>query len=73
MNDPSMRIFYLYREEDVTGTSGTGTVAEGIIFTDGACALRWRTTVASTAIYASIEDVETIHGHGGATRIIYAP
>lgn len=73
MNDPSIRVFYLWRDQDVTGTSGTGLVAEGVIFTDGTCAMRWRTEVSSTAVYASIEDVELIHGHHGATKIVYAP
>lgn len=63
------QIFVLVREEDATGVSGTGMVAEGIQFTDGTCAMRWRTAVRSTAFYASIEDVEHIHGHDGKTKV----
>lgn len=66
-----MRRFHLQRDVDVTGVSGTGAVAEGVQFTDGSCALRWRSEHTSTAVYASIGDVETIHGHNGATRVVW--
>jgi hypothetical protein len=65
-----MRRFVLERSEDVTGVSGTGTVAEGVEFSDGRVTLRWvvgehRSTVA----WDSIDDVEKIHGHNGATAV----
>jgi hypothetical protein len=66
-----MRRFRLHRIRDESGISGTGTVAEGVAFTDGTVALRWLTATASTAVYASMADVAIIHGHGGATRIVY--
>jgi hypothetical protein len=62
-----LRVFYLYRKTDATGVSGTGIVAEGVRFSDGTCALRWRTETSSTAIYASLDDLVKIHGHEGAT------
>lgn len=65
-----MKIFELRREVDETGISGTGTVAQGVIFDDGRCALRWLTACRSTAIYDSIEDVVRIHGHGGLTKVV---
>lgn len=61
--------FVLHREEDESGVSGTGAVAQGVIFTDGTVALRWMTGLRSTGIYDSIEDVEKIHGHGGKTKV----
>jgi len=63
--------FVLEREVDVSGVSGTGTVAEGVRFSDGKVALRWITNHAhqSTVIWDSIESVEVIHGHDGATRV----
>lgn len=64
--------FYLNRVEDETGVSGTGIVAEGVQFTDGTAVLRWTTATSSTAVYASIGDVEAIHGHGGSTQIVWA-
>ena len=65
-----MRVFRLWRERDPSGVSGTGLVAEGVQFSDGTCALRWLLELRSTAIYASLADVEAIHGHNGDTRIM---
>jgi len=66
-----MRTFILYRVTDVSGISGTGVVAEGVEFSDGVCVCRWMTSTATTTVYDSIQDVESIHGHDGATRIIF--
>ncbi len=66
-----MNLFNLVRETDVSGVSGTGVVAEGVQFSDGTCAMRWRTNLASTAVYFSIQDLETIHGHEGATKVVF--
>lgn len=65
------KLFVLQRDEDETGVSGVGVVANGIVFPDGSVAMRWATGTASTAVYASVEDVETIHGHGGKTRVVF--
>jgi hypothetical protein len=62
-----MRRFVLDRAVDVSGTSGTGLVAEGIVFSDGTTVLRWTVALTSTAIYDSIEDLIEIHGHNGST------
>lgn len=64
-----MRRFNLVRNEDESGVSGTGIVAQGIQFDDGTCAMRWLTAKASTAVYDNIIDLESIHGHGGKTVI----
>jgi hypothetical protein len=65
-----MRTFTLERTEDVSGVSGVGTVAEGIEFSDGRVALRWIVGEhRSTVVWDSVESVEKIHGHGGATTI----
>lgn len=66
-----MRRFELYRNEDQTGVSGTGVVAEGVEFSDGTACLRWRTRFSSTAIYSSMLDIIQIHGHSGATKVIW--
>lgn len=67
-----MRRFHLQRDTDVSGVSGTGKVAEGVLFSDGAVALRWVTgDYRSTVCWCSIRGVEAIHGHGGATRIVW--
>ncbi|MFE4527047.1 hypothetical protein ACFRMO_07595 [Streptomyces anulatus] len=69
LNGTPLRRFHLDRHEDATGVSGTGTVAAGVIFHDGTVAMRWMTGLSSTAIYSSIDDVLTIHGHNGATVV----
>ena len=65
-----MKTFVLHRHVDRSGISGTGVVAEGVIFSDGVCALRWLTKDPSTAVYSDIETLERIHGHNGDTDII---
>jgi hypothetical protein len=67
-----MRTFILERTKDVTGISGTGRVAEGIEYSDGTVALRWIVGEhKSTVLWSSIDDVREIHGHGGATSIVW--
>lgn len=65
-----MTPFWLFRSEDMSGVSGEGYVAEGVIFHDGRCAMSWLTVPSSISIYESIEIIETIHGHGGRTVVI---
>ena len=69
--DHALWTFVLRRDDDESGVSGIGVVAQGVIFTDGVVALRWMGSRKSTAVYASIEDVEKIHGHGGKTKIVF--
>ncbi len=63
--------FKLFRKKDATGISGEGYVAEGIIFSNGKCALSWLTVNSSIAIYDNIVILEAIHGHEGKTVIEY--
>lgn len=65
-----MKLFELRRTEDESGISGTGTVAQGVIFDNGTCVLTWLTEHTSVAVYASIDTVVKIHGHGGKTRVV---
>ena len=69
---PNMRCFHLERLRDVSGISGTGRVAEGVVFSDGSAVVRWLTAVSSTCVYESIDAVKAIHGHGTATRVVFA-
>jgi hypothetical protein len=66
-----MKCFVLNRTEDISGSSGTGIVAEGVEFSDGTVALRWLTSHTSTAIYDSMSDLTTIHGHNGTTQVLW--
>ena len=66
------RRFVLVRGEDVSGVSGTGTVADGVEFPDLTVARRWRGTTSSTVIYdGGIGAVEKIHGHDGRTTVFW--
>ncbi|MFH9426392.1 hypothetical protein [Streptomyces sp. NPDC017529] len=77
MTDPaqpqpaSPRRFYLERHTDVTGMSGTGRVADGVLWPDGTASVRWRGPRPSIVHWDRLDDAETVHGHGGATRIVW--
>ena len=64
-----MRLFRLVRHKDVSGVSGVGTVAEGVEFRDGSCAMYWLTNISSIGIYKSIDDLIAIHGHDDNTIV----
>ena len=63
------RRFRLYRHKDPSGVSGTGWVAEGVQFTDGAVALRWPGEHPCTVPWDSIDRIIAVHGHGGLTEV----
>jgi hypothetical protein len=66
-----MRRFHFNRKQDVSGVSGTGKVCEGIQFSDGKCAVRWLTKTASTEMWDTVEEAIAVHGHGGATELVW--
>ena len=66
-----MRRFYFDRQTDVSGTSGTGAVVEGVQFRDGSVAVHWLTALSSWSLYRSIEECVAIHGHNGATCLVW--
>lgn len=66
-----MRTFKLIRDEDFSGISGTGEVAEGVQFKNGKCVMCWDTATTSIAVYESIRDLVTIHGHKGRTEAVF--
>lgn len=77
-----MRSFTLERSVDHSGISGTGTVAEGVEFSDGTVALRWlktgtdsagleRGVKPTTVVHEDVQSVEALHGHNGATRVVW--
>jgi hypothetical protein len=76
-----LRRFHVQRDVDFTGISGVGIVAEGIQFGDGVVVMRWleainpnnreRGVKPTTVIHESIESVLALHGHNGATSVIW--
>lgn len=71
--DNSPRRFRLERDEDVSGVSGTGIVAFGVLFHDGEAVTRWVDVGKgqSTCVWHSMADLEAIHGHDGRTRVVF--
>jgi hypothetical protein len=63
------RTFALHRYRDKTGVSGLGDVAEGVEWSTGTVALYWSGGVEVTAVWPSIADLLSIHGHNGDTVV----
>jgi hypothetical protein len=66
-----LKRFHFQRNTDVSGVSGTGDVAQGVLFGDGQIAIHWEGPHSSIAIYKSLDDLLFIHGHDGATVIVW--
>jgi hypothetical protein len=69
-----VRRFQLHRDEDVSGVSGTGVVAEGVAFTgDGPVAVRWTSDWPTSVVFhdRGVASLEAVHGHNGRTRIVW--
>lgn len=65
-----MKRFTGVRNTDVTGVSGTGTVFEGVEFTDGTAVIHWVGDWPTTTVHScGVDSVVHIHGHDGATEI----
>lgn len=65
------RHFRLIRDDDVSGISGEGHVADIAVFSDGHAALHWLGRWPLTTPHPEgMASIEGIHGHGGATRIV---
>jgi len=61
--------FRVVRDEDVTGVSGVGVVAYGVMFADGRVTTCWNATISQICVWRSIQEVEAVHGHNGKTRV----
>ncbi|GHA95305.1 hypothetical protein GCM10010330_56820 [Streptomyces tendae] len=65
------RRFHLQRTHDVTGVSGTGRVANGVLWPDGTVSIRWAGDRPSTVFWDDVAHAEAVHGHGGHTAIVW--
>lgn len=66
------RPFVLRRHLDVSGVSGEGDVAEGVQWSDGTVSLRWPGKHPSVTFWQNgVTSVEAVHGHGGATAVVF--
>ncbi len=66
-----MKRFYLVRYEDESGVSGTGVIAEGVIFSNWHCHISWLTKHTSQGIYPNPDEMMNIHGHDGKTILVF--
>lgn len=66
-----MRRFELHREVDVSGISGTGIVAEGVMFFDGSATMRWKTKYRTTVTTEHMEIIYQVHCLNGATKVVW--
>ena len=66
-----MKQFHLWRDEDVSGVSGTGKIAEGVQFHDGQVVISWFGKFHNIEVNPDIETVIQIHGHGGLTKVVW--
>lgn len=65
-----MKRFYLLRHEDVHSSSGTGVVAEGLVFDSKMAVMTWLSGFSTVTVFESINTVKALHGHEGRTEII---
>lgn len=61
--------FYLQREVDESGVSGTGIVARGVRLLSGQAIMEWQTQHQSMGLYPDLTTLLKVHGHGGKTRL----
>jgi len=68
-----MRRFVLQRDEDVTGISGTGVVAEGLLFSNDIAVLQWLGPWPTSVVWhvEGMKSIEHVHGHSGSTQIVW--
>lgn len=70
--------FVVQRDEDVSGISGEGVVAEGVRFSDGWVVTHWldqppmHEPKTDVWHHKGVGPFRKIHGHGGSTRILWA-
>lgn len=67
---PRMYPFYLVRNQDVSGVSGTGIVAYGVVLPSGQAVMEWNSRFKTVTIFSSLDQVRHIHGHGGRTQVM---
>jgi len=66
-----MRTFHVYRDEDVSGVSGTGVIAEGVLFSNGKVFVNWLSMHKVVEMADSVAEWLAVHGHDGKTRIVW--
>jgi len=63
--------FYMKRNVDINGLSGTGVVAVGVMWPNGRVTICWTSIKSSTENHDSMENLIELHGHAGNTEFIF--
>lgn len=64
--------FWLVRHRDLSGVSGTGVVAHGWRLPFGMALLHWPSGYPTWTLHLrGMRSIEAIHGHDGATEIVW--
>jgi hypothetical protein len=66
---PVVKKIVLQRKSDVSGNSGTGVVAIGMVFPSGMVVIEWTSIEKSLGVYHSVSQLEKLHGHEGASVV----
>jgi len=66
-----MRRFQVKRDEDESGVSGVGIIAEGCEFEDGSVAMKWLSHKSTITFFSNIKHLKDLHGHGGKTKVMW--
>lgn len=68
-----VRRFVLQRNEDVSGVSGLGVVAEGVLFSSDVAVLQWCGEWPTSVVWhqQGMASIDKIHGHQGRTQIVW--
>lgn len=70
MEGDSIKLYRMVRSRDVNGKSGTGTVALIAVMPSGRAVMEWISSNHPTiTIFANLDEVNLIHGHGGSSVI----
>lgn len=71
-NRAHVQVFHIEREEDVSGVSGIGVVAVGVIWPSGEVEIEWIVPgkPESRTKYENLDEVIQIHGHEGRTKVV---
>jgi len=64
-----LRTFHVIRDEDVSGVSGVGVIAEGVLFSSGKVFVNWISMHKIVEMADSVAEWQAVHGHDGRTRI----
>lgn len=66
-----MRTFHVVRDEDVSGVSGVGVIAEGVLFSNGKVFVNWLSMHKIVEMSDSMAEWQAVHGHEGKTKILW--